>query len=371
MVTPASVGWGSYGAYEGTFYRGKCPYVLPGNPTEDEKVMAVITATEGGKYDAFNGYDGCGWTSGVIQWIEKNQYSVSDMLGLVFSKDAELVRSVLDLAKGCGYSFGLCGGKYRFCASPTVGVNVVDSYGEQQILFYRNSTGKKGSWQAEDKNWARMWAAAISTVWENSTAQSLQLKYTAARLNAFMLKDAATLFSRMPQTQAAKGLRAGYLSFAANNPTRANKALKEGLSASKHPEWSNDWVVDILRALTFNPQVAIYPHRYDKIRPVLEQLYALSLPDFSKELQVWVAQTKIPAGLDTRTLQRSLISLGYDLGPAADDGVYGRKTTEAVMALEQTSGLVPAPYRDGVVDSYTYVALCSALEAAGLPLIST
>lgn len=369
MVIEAEIGWGSYKTFEGPYYKGKCSYILPGSPSEDEKVMAVITATEGGKFDAFNGYDSCGWTSGVIQWIEKGQYSISDMLGATADKGQSLINSVIAMAAANGVSFKKnVKGRYRFFFSDARGE--IDTYDEQKQLFYIHGDGTKGSWDDSTKAYGRRWAAAISSVWENPIAQNVQIIYTASRLNGFMLPYAKNLFATMPKTSLAAGLRAAFLSFAANNPTWANNALKAGVDKSKAITWSLDWVIDILKSLTFTPQVAIYPHRYDCIRPVLEKLYGLQLPDFAKELQNWSVQTGIPVGIDTRTLQRSLIALGYDLGPAADDGVYGEKTKDAVMSLEQTSGTVPKENQDGMVDVYTFPALMAAMEAKGLPLMS-
>lgn len=373
MVTAAEIGWGSYGNYEGPYHRGsKTPFVMPSNPNEDEKVMAVITATEGGSYSAFNGYDSCGWTSGIIQWIEKGQYSVSDMLGAVAENDATsedaFLKTVDDMAKSCGYSFKKrVGGRYRFSSS----AGVIDTYDEQKKLFYVHGDGTKGTWDDGTKLYARQWAAAISTVWENSESQKVQLTFTAQRLGGFMQVYAKGIFESMPDTDLARGVRAAYLSFAANNPTWANKALKAGVNSTTATPWTMDWAIAVLKYLTFNPQVAIYPHRYDCIRPVLEQVYGLQLPDFAAELKVWSLKTGIPAGIATVDVQRALIKLGYDLGPAEDDGKYGDKTRAAVLALEQTSGMVPKEAQDGMVDVYTFPALCAALEAKGLPLMST
>lgn len=369
MVDAASIGWGSYQNYEGPWHKGKCAYVLPGSPSEDEKVMAVITATEGGKFDAFNGYDSCGWTSGIIQWIEKGQYSISDMMGEVVVEVgiAGAVKDFLLQANSSGYNFTKKpNGKYRFFSMQ----GEVDTYEEQKKLFYIDGDGTKGTWDSVTKKYARQWAAVISTVWESPVAQKVQLEFTAKRLGWFMQPYAKDVFATAPDTDLARGVRAAYLSFAANNPTWANKALRVGVNGTSAAPWSMDWAIAVLKSLTFSPQVAIYPHRYDCIRPVLEQVYGLQLPDFSKELRAWSAKTGIPVGLDTRTLQRALISLGYDLGPAADDGKYGDKTKTAVLALEQTSGMVPLEVQDGMVDVHTFPALCAALEAKNLPLMS-
>lgn len=369
MVAASEIGWGKYRQYEGPFYRGKYSYVLPASPSPEDLQMAVITATEGGHFDAWNGYDVCGWTSGLIQWCERNQYSVSDMLGevakvdrsLLFSVDQELQHENLEFKPNAK-------GRYRFFFKDARGE--VDSQLEQQQLFYAGGDGTQGSWTPTTSFRAKVWGAAISTVWESPLAQSIQTRYTATRLSGFLLPYAKNLFAARPAgSQLAAGLYAAYLSFAANNPTWANNALTKAISDNKQlTAWSPVWTLAILKELTFGPKVAIYPHRYESIRPVLEKLYGLQLPDFAEELRQWSASTGIPAGVTTRRIQKALLLLGYDLGPAGADDKYGKKTTEAVLTMEQLSGLVPPDKQDGVVDEFTWPALQAALAAKGLSM---
>lgn len=369
MVTAKEIGWGSYRQYEGPFYRGKCSYVLPASPTEEEKIMAVITATEGGHYDAWNGYDVCGWTSGLIQWCERGQYSVSDMLGAVDLSDS----NALDALRAYGEQFGVRFGRsnlegkfaHRFFFFRD-GEGVVDTQAEQQRLFYQHGDGTKGSWSDATKNYAKGWAAVISSVWESPAAQAVQVDYTVKRLGGFMLGSAKRLFASAPDTPVAAAARAAYLSFAANNPSWADKSLAVA-SRTSHAVWSLEWFIALLKAMTFSPKIAIYPARYNAIRPVLERIYKVELPDFAAELEHWVESTGMPATIDTKKLQYALKSLGYDLGPAGVDGVYGKKTREAVLTLEQLSGIVPEENQDGLVDVYTWPALQNALKSKGLP----
>ena len=368
MVTANEIGWGKYRQYSGPFYRGKFGYVLPSNPRPEDMQMAVITATEGGHYDAWNGYDVCGWTSGLIQWCERGQYSVSDMLGAVYEEvGADAIAAVEAFAKDCGLKFDLNKkGRYRFHFLDARGE--VDSQKEQQQLFYVNGDGTQGSWTETTKLYAKHWAALISSVWENPEAQAVQVEYTAKRLTGFLLPFAKSVFAPMPQTDIARGLYAAYLSFAANNPTWANKSLTNATSTTLATPWTQGWAIDILKELTFGPGVAIYPHRYNAIRPVLEKLYGMNLPDFDTELKAWSTRTGIPAGITTVRLQRALLSLGYDLGPKGADGIYGKKTTEAVLTLEQLSGIVPQNNQDGQVDEHTWPALTKALADKGLSM---
>jgi len=366
MVAASSIGWGSYKNYEGPFFRGTSAFVLPEDPRPSDKIMAVITATEGGHYDAWNGYDACGWTSGIIQWCERGQYSISDMLGAVAVKNSALLQSIQDYAKHAGGQFKRnAKGNFRFFFDST---GEVDTQAEQLRLFYIHGNGTKGTWDDAAKANARQWAAVISSLWEDAGAQAVQVTFTSQRLGLFMLPAAKALFGQAPDTPIAAGAKAAYLSFAANNPTWANSSLKKALAASAHlTPWTNEWVIELLKELTFGPQVAIYPGRYNAIRPALERIYGLELPDFAKELQVWTETTGMLPNISTKDIQRALLMLGYDLGPKGADGIYGGKTKEAVMTFEQLSGMVPQPNIDGVVDIYTYPALKSAMDAKGLP----
>lgn len=368
MVAVNEIGWGKYRQYEGPFYKGKFGYSLPPNPQPEDLQMAVITATEGGHFDAWNGYDVCGWTSGLIQWCERNQYSVSDMLGEVAVVDDDLLYGVDQMAKDNGLKFER-NAKNRFRFKFLDSRGEVDSQKEQQQLFYLDGNGMHGSWNSANTQYAKRWAAAISSVWENPLARDVQVRYTVRRLSGFLMPLAKSVFSSMPSTDLARGLYAAYLSFAANNPTWANNSLSHAIKNNLQlTPWSLDWVITILRTLTFNPGVAIYPHRYNSIRPVLEQLYGMQLPDFDSELKEWSVLTGIPQDVTTLRIQRALLSLGYDLGPARDDGRYGTKTTEAVLTMEQLSGIVPLEHQNGQVDRYTWPALVAALQAKGLSL---
>lgn len=360
MATPADIGWGSYKGFEGPFYKGKFGFVMPGTPTESDLIMAVITATEGGHWDAYNGYDRCICTSGLIQWCEAGQFSVSDMLGAVGDKRPELLNPVDLIAVDSGMEFQKNDrGRWRFFFNDARGE--VDRLQEQQQQFLLRSNGTIGSWDDLSKAYAKKWAAAISSVWENPDAQKIQGDYTARRLMGFVMPEAQKVLAMAPPTNIGRAFKAAYLSFAANNPARASDALQAALPGAG-TAWSLDWLIAVLKSLTFNPGVAIYPHRYECIRPVLEKLYGLDLPDLSQDLQAWQEETGTPA-VDTGTIQRALIALGYDLGPTGADGKFGPKTKDALLTFEQLSGL---PNPDGVPDALTTNKLKEAVEAKGL-----
>jgi hypothetical protein len=355
MATSNDIGWGTYREYEGPFYRGRSPYVLPSNPTESDRILAVITATEGGRWDAYNGYDRCICTSGLIQWCEAGQYSVSDMLGAVAEKNRALIASVDAYAASKDVDFKKnARGRYRFFFRDERGE--VSDTTEQRQLFLLRSNGKRGTWDAESKEHAKGWAAAISTVWEHPEAQRIQGAYTAARLSGFALPFARNVLAAAPNNDLGAAFKAGYLSFAANNPTWANQHLEIAMKASDDPAYSRDWLIGVLKQLTFGPNVAIYPHRYSAIRPVIERLYGVDLPDLAEDLKRWVTVNGEP--LEAKAAQQILIQLGFDLGPWGADGIIGKATRQALITFQQQRGLEPS----GEVDAPTRRALLAARE---------
>lgn len=63
-------------------------------------------------------------------------------------------------------------------------------------------------------------------------------------------------------------------------------------------------------------------------------------------------------GEDVRTLQEYLIKLGYSVGNAGTDGIYGGKTADAVQAFQTAKSLAA----DGIYGAMTHDALMAALE---------
>jgi peptidoglycan hydrolase-like protein with peptidoglycan-binding domain len=371
MAQASDIKWGSYRQYEGPFYHGKNKYHLPEGANENDKIMAVITATEGGRYDAYNGYDKCICTSGLIQWCESGQYSVSDMLGKVADLDVELLTSVTEMAAKSGYELGRNKkGRYRFFHKQD---GEVDTIPEQRELFLLESSGKKGDWDDASRQYAKEWAAAISTVWEDPRAQTVQNIYTSRRLMGFVLKASRGVIEASPNTSVGKAFKAAYLSFAANNPTWASRHLQKALKEVGTP-WTMDWLIGVLKELTFGPKVTIYPHRYKAIRPVLERLYGVDLPDLDTELKKWESDQPHNFFYDTKEVQQGLLNLGYDLGPWGADGSYGDKTRDAILLFEQADfgekNKVPQEHVDGMMDEYTAAKMEEVLEQRGIELLT-
>lgn len=288
-VTVDKIGWSAYKDYEGPFFHGVQGFTLPSNPSEADSYLAVITAAEGGHYDAINMYDRGIISVGVIQWIESGQYSVSSMLGFVAEKcgiDAVMVplKPALDM---CNATFKKnAKGQWRFFFNDVKGE--VDSLEKTRILFL-GCPGLKGTWTPEAKVRAKTWAACVANVWSTEDARRAQNDFTKPKLLPwFVLPEAkATLFGPEPGDGWVGALRAAYVSFGVNLPSIANAQLKLAVANLKSQKWSADWCTGVLKQLTFGPNIGIYPLRYNGIRPVLEQIWGVSLPKTAKDLQAW------------------------------------------------------------------------------------
>lgn len=311
-VTPDKIGWSSYSSYEGPFFGGVQSFHLPGEPDEADKYLAVITAAEGGHYDAINMYDPGIVSVGIIQWIEAGQFSVSGMLGQVISdcgSDAVMVplKPALDL---CNATFKKnASGHWRFFTDQ----GEVDTQEKTRMLFFAG-TGLKGSWTPDGKSRAKLWAACLANVWATEEARHSQNVYTRIRLPGFVMADAkAALFDSEPNTGWVGAIRAAFMSFAINRPSTANAMTKEAVATLQAPKWSPDWCIGVLQHLTINPNIAIYPIRYNGIRPVLESLWGITLPKTAKDLAAWKpgsapvpTPTPEPTPMPTSVVQPSL-----------------------------------------------------------------
>lgn len=363
MVKPEDIKWGSYKEYEGPVYWGTQKHRIPDKPTQNEAVLGVITTTEGGAYDAYNGYDKCICTSGLIQWCDRAPwFLVTKLLGAVATEDVALVAPVVEFCSAHGYTFGKTAqGQWRFWNEE----GIVDAIPQQRELYLGGSSGLKGQWTDIQQEHAKGWAAACSSVWHDSRARKVQLEWTISRLQGFATSMARDILEmgREVDSSVSRAFEAGYLSFAANNPAKASKALGNAIR-STGVRWTEEWLIDVMHHLTFDPGIAIYPHRYDKIRPVLERVYGVDLPDFSGHLAAWAKENHFGGRLSTDELQRALIVLDYDIGPSGADGIFGERTRLALKQFEKDV-LVPDPLCDGYPDQYTIPRLEVALERKG------
>lgn len=358
MVSVEQIKWAPYNIFEGPFFIGTAPVRSDGSELS-EHILATITATEGGRWNAINMYDKCICTVGAIQWCEGGQYSVSDMLGVVRERDASLLNPLAGVMREANVTFAKnARGRWRFFFQD--GRGEVDRVEEQRQLFLLHSTGQKGSWDDESKAYAKRWAAALATLFEAPEAIAAQRAYTVPRLFSFALPAARAWLDKAPSTPVGKAFVCAFLSYAANNPKWANESLAKALGSPDGDAWSPEWLAGILRELTFHPKITIYPTRYNAIRPVLERLFGIDLPNMASELVAASGEN----WLSTSEVQMILVALGYDIGasgPKKDgvDNVWGGKCQMALSDFQRRNGLDA----DGWPDPETNEALCRARDA--------
>lgn len=374
MITTNDVPWGQYRGFEGPYYHGSVKFRLSSNPTDAEKLLAVTTATEGGTLDAINAYDKCIFSAGLIQFCEARYFFVSKLLGHIVEHGAstDLLAPALEKA---GATFQKdSSNRWRFFFNQ---LDEVNDLTEQQRLFLGNSNGKIGTWDDESRELAKLWVASVANFLAQPAAIKPQVNYTAVRMRTFFATKEAreVMFSDGgPDVGWVGAARAAFTSFAANLPAVAAKQLKEAMKTTSAPKWSKDWVIHLLQAMTFGPGIAIYPGRYNKIRPVIEKVYGVDLPDFSDELKIWKRSPGLedtPVGepdfTDLEEVQKFLrYDLGFDIGnfgPLHDgvDGRWGEKTEDAIITFQQLNmqGEL-GKFQPGVIDASTRKALLRA-----------
>ncbi len=374
-VSIDQVRWGKYKGYQGPWFPGVQKVDMGGELSWNSKTFLTVTGTEGGHLDAVNAYDRMIMTVGAIQWGEAGQYSVSDLLGEAYEASPDFVLETLrpGLTASKTEFKKNARGRYRFHFLDSRGE--VDRIPEQQQLFLLNSDGM--AWDSASKEYAKLWVTCMANVWESVETRQAQVEFTIPRLTGFITKEAkAILFggdSPAENEGWAGALRSGYISFAANLPAVASKHLLRVVGTTQETPWSPEWCIEILKGLTFGPQIAIYPGRYTKIRPILEEQFGIDLPDMADDLERWksdhvvrVPDQALSLGLgdfdEVIEYQRELLELGYDLGPAGADGLMGRLTKSAIVSFQRTAGLTA----DGIVGMKTRKAfLNSALTRLG------
>lgn len=282
MVTTSDITWGKYKLFEGPYFKGQIKYVAPDNPTESQRRLAVGCQTEGAAYDAVNMYDSCIVSVGLIQWCETH-YLTSRLLGHICDNVSEDV--VID---ALAPALDITGAVFKKNVAKQWRFHFLDARGEvnslsrQQELFLGSmknkdgqivpNDGKTGSWTPESKSIALLWASCFANVWVNADARNVQASFTAQRLTGFLMPNAKKTLWDGTNDESWRGMfRAAFLSYAGNNPKIADEQLTLFCSQTKHDKWSPEWCVGALKQLTFGPNIAIYPNRYAKIKPMLEK----------------------------------------------------------------------------------------------------
>src|SRR5574343_497982 len=140
MTSVSDIKWASYKYFEGPVFYGSTRFKTPSNPNNLEKIMGIITLTEGGCFDAVNMYDTCIVSTGLLQWCEAPYCFTSDLLGSIASSDISLLAPLQQALDMSGSEFKLNpNGKWRFYWKNT-GQQVLGR-NDQIKLFLLNSTG--------------------------------------------------------------------------------------------------------------------------------------------------------------------------------------------------------------------------------------
>lgn len=288
-TTPSSILWASYGGFEGPFYRGRHPWKLPINPTDLDKFFFAAISTEGCNYSAINFYDTCICTISLIQLCDKF-FLATDLLGEVAEQHGADVVTI-PLTEALTQSNALFkkqpNKKWRFTFNDG---RVVNTPSLQRELYFGGSSGKVGEWEPQQKQHAKLWAACLANIWDHKGARQTADEYCKRVMMMLVTAPAKKiLFAEPVDNEGYVGAgRAIYLAFAANNPSRAEKALNETIKSSNFPTWSKEWVTSLSQHLTFHSGVKIYPVRYDHVRPHLESLWpGTEFPKTHNELKMW------------------------------------------------------------------------------------
>lgn len=282
-------------------YKGRHPWKLPSDPTDTDKFFYVAISSEGCNASACNFYDSCIVSVSYIQLCDRF-FLATDLFGAVADKHGADVITVplKDALTASNASFKKQpNGKWRFVFHDG---RVVDNNALQRQLYFAGSSGKKGEWTPEQKAHSKIWAACIANIWDHEGARQVANVYCQRVMMNLVMPEAKKILFKEPLANVGNVAvcRALYLSFAANNPTRAEEALTEMFVDQSSPKWSDEWTIALAQRLTFKSGIKIYPVRYDHVRPVIDKMWSTNvLPKTAEELKAWRPAPKVQAPVAT------------------------------------------------------------------------
>lgn len=360
-VTASQIKWGSYKEYEGPFFPGVTPYRTPASPDFEDKLLGVVTATEGGAYDAINMYDSCILSVGIIQLCEK-LFKVSDLLGECAQTEAPFIKSMLSQLPVAADFRKNQRNQWRLVFLD--GRGEVDTQDKMRQVYLGGSSGLKGGYTEQQKQHAREVAAAFASLWDSPGMRAAQVAHLKPRMTSYvMARSKQILFQDQEKDGIVGALKAAFVSYAANVPVIADQRLFEATQSAAWATASNeDKYALAMKSLVYGSKVTIWPGRYKKIHPVLEQLFDVDLPTLDDLAGVDDSPNQADDDLNTEVgIQRFLLDHGFDLGPAGADGIIGTKTKEAIVTFQCSKAIYP----DGIVGPETRAAMISVLQAEG------
>lgn len=268
------IGWGEYGGFEGPFCWGSKTLPIVANPTWNDNLLRVISATEG-HYDSVNMYDKCIVSVGCVQWGEAcNNGSVTRLIKEVAQQLPTLVYQNFT---------GLPGGWNQHTGT------FVELPSQKQItnpelmrkIYLGGSSGAKGAWTDPQKTAAKKWCLAFARLFQNDKACEIQRDYSARELEKYKGKVAKEVLWDGTEGAYQDALRLIYMSYSANLPSTTEKYLKLGLQSATEKgfeKWSPEWLWELVESWRSKAKVGIWPGRYSKIKPVIEDITCVSLP---------------------------------------------------------------------------------------------
>jgi hypothetical protein len=329
MTTVDQIGWGKYREFEGPMFRGTVRFALPPAPDFLDKALFIITATEGGCFDAINMYDRCILSVGLIQWCERN-FSFSDILGRCAEMDNYMLANLLKGMPRISNFKKNSQGKWRFFKDDVEVTTEEDQrtifLGGPQVGLIKLPNGLS-SWTPDLRFYAKSVAACMANIWSYPLFRIVQAEATKNKLMSFVLPEAKKiLFSETTGDTNFSwmgALRAMYLSYAANNPVAANKAVQK---AAENPAW-DDGVEDKFRiaaqTLAFGTGFDIWPVRYTTIAPVLNRTFGTSAPATADALKTWSGDVPDHVQVDVSDLKGAAVAGLYRLADMALDDLKG------------------------------------------------
>lgn len=326
-------------------HRGTQRYVADFKSEVLHKLVGVTTSTEGGCFDSENGYDRAVLSLGLVQ------ITPIAGLGTLLSRIMEQVPSeALKEVSSWQTRYGVdLLEALKLGSSPELALQLYGCH------------GREGSWNGASWDRAEALFQALAGLLVHPVARQIQLDFTASKILSWVMPETRKILFQDLHTEGWTGaLQAAVVSFSANLPAVADKhfrAYVEEKGGFSESEVDQAYVLGAIDAMTYRPKISIYPHRKEAILPAIERIYDVRFPG------AFSVSGADPQALSPKGAQQILLKLGYDLGPAGADGVFGLKSVAALTEYQRMRGLDP----DGVLGPITRAELAKEGVPKELP----
>ncbi len=324
---------GTYKQYEGPVYWGKIPYIPAKTPDFLDKALRTVCATEGGKYDAVNMYDSCIVTLGISQ-LCLSAHVLEGMLGGCVEVDPDKMKNILGSLPTPATLKKNSRGLWRFFF---LDGREVESTAQMREMFLSGAIGLKNQWSPQQEEFAKKVAVIFANLWEDERFRKVQSNWSKSSLPRFIMPQTKKVFLTLPSDSGWQGaLKAAVISYSMNNPKTADLQF---VKATSNPAWSgssDEEKFSLAMTEMVKNGIGIWPGRYEDIAPVLREEFGVNVPPLESIQRGAVSMEPLKTAVD---VQKFLISMGYDLGPKAVDGVIGKKTTAAILDFQRSNQL--------------------------------